>query len=86
MALAASLPLVAAPEGSQELARDSDRRPGARPSLPDRRTSGAFAQAGPITRQPSFGCLVIRIRMEPVVAGPSTARPGHGVLARTARD
>ena len=27
-----------------------------------------------------------QIRMEPVVAGPSTTRPGPGVLTRTARD
>ena len=42
MARAASRPLVAALEGPQVLARDSDGRPGARPIRPGHRPSGTF--------------------------------------------
>ena len=52
MARAASLLLVAALEGSQVLAREKDRRPGALQSRPDRHESGTFARTGLVGRHP----------------------------------
>ena len=59
------------------LARDSDRRPRARPSRPDRRASGVFALTGPFSRHPldteSTAVVWLLSQSDPDGAGRSRA-------------